>query len=218
MTGVVELINIEIEKQSLLKHPFYQMWSEGKLNANHLQGYSKEYFNLVQAVPEFVRNIRGLTNDASLEGMLAQNLREESDHVEAWMKFAISLGVSRDELLNHRSARKTREAVLALNSLTRLSLEEAAAAMYAYESELPKISTSKINGLMKYYGIDNSDATSYFEIHKEADIRHAGMWRDILETVSSDKIDSVFDAGFKSLEAQNRLLDSIQERYVGQYC
>ncbi len=218
MTGVVERINIEIEKQSLLKHPFYQMWSEGKLNTNHLQGYSKEYFHLVQAVPEFVRNIRGLTNDASLEGMLAQNFREESDHVEAWVKFAISLGVSRDELLNHQSACKTREAVLALNSLTRLSLEEAAAAMYAYESELPKISTSKINGLMKYYGIDNSDATSYFEIHKEADIRHAGMWRDILETVSSDKVESVFHAGFKSLEAQNRLLDSIQERYVGQYC
>jgi pyrroloquinoline-quinone synthase len=218
MTGVVERINIEIEKQSLLKHPFYQMWSEGKLTANHLQGYSKEYFQLVKAVPEFVRNIHGLTNDPSLEGELAQNFKEESDHVEAWMKFAISLGVSRDELLNHASTCKTREAVLALNTLTKLSFEEAAAAMYAYESELPKISTSKINGLMKYYGIDNSDATSYFEIHKEADIRHAGMWRGILETVCSDKIESVFDAGFKSLGAQNKLLDSIQEKYVGRYC
>ena len=218
MTGVVERINIEIEKQSLLKHPFYQMWSEGKLTANHLQGYSKEYFQLVKAVPEFVRNIHGLTNDPSLEGELAQNFKEESDHVEAWMKFAISLGVSRDELLNHASTCKTREAVLALNTLTKLSFEEAAAAMYAYESELPKISTSKINGLMKYYGIDNSDATSYFEIHKVADIRHAGMWRGILETVCSDKIESVFDAGFKSLGAQNKLLDSIQEKYVGRYC
>lgn len=218
MTGVVERINVEIEKQSLLKHPFYQMWSEGKLTANHLQGYSKEYFELVKAVPEFVRNIHGLTNDPFLEGELAQNFREESDHVDAWMKFAISLGVSRDELLNHVSTSKTRDAVLALNSLTKLSFEEAAAAMYAYESELPKISTSKINGLMKYYGIDNSDATRYFEIHKEADIRHAGMWRSILETVSSDKMESVFDAGFNSLGAQNKLLDSIQEKYVGLYC
>jgi pyrroloquinoline-quinone synthase len=218
MTGVVERLNLEIEKQSLLKHPFYQMWSEGKLTANHLQGYSKEYFELVKAVPEFVRNIQGLANDPSLEGELAQNFREESDHVNAWMKFAISLGVSRDELLNHVSASKTREAVLALNGLTKLSFEEAAAAMYAYESELPKISTSKINGLMKYYGIDNSDATSYFEIHKEADVRHAGMWRSILENVSSDKIESVFDAGFNSLWAQNKLLDSVHEKYVDLYC
>ena len=83
---------------------------------------------------------------------------------------------------------------------------------------MPKISTSKINGLTEYYGIDNSDATSYFEIHKEADIRHAGMWRSILENVSSDKIESVFDAGFNSLRAQNKLLDSVQEKYVDLYC
>jgi pyrroloquinoline-quinone synthase len=70
---------------------------------------------------------------------------------------------------------------------------------------------------MKYYGIDNSDATNYFEIHKEADIRHAGMWRNILENVSSYKIESVFDAGFNSLGAQNKLLDSVQETYVDRY-
>src|SRR5713226_4941895 len=139
MTGVVERIDIEIEKQSLLKHPFYQMWSEGKLTADHLQGYIKEYFQLVIAVPEFVRNIQGLTNDSSLESELA--------HIEAWMRFAISMGVSREKLLNYAPTCKTTEAVLTLNSLTKLSFEEAAAAMYGYEKELPKISTSKINGL-----------------------------------------------------------------------
>lgn len=216
MTDVVERIDNEIEKQSLLKHPFYRMWSEGKLTATHLQGYSKEYLQLVKAVPEFVQNISCLTNDSSTRCELSQNFMEESDHVEAWMKFAISLGVSRAELLNHTSTCKTTEAIFILHSITKFSLEEAAAAMYAYEKELPKISISKINGLMKYYGIDNSDAISYFEIHKEADIRHAGMWRNILETVSLDKIKSVFDAGLKSLGAQNKLLDSIYEKYVSQ--
>jgi pyrroloquinoline-quinone synthase len=218
MTGVVERIDIEIEKQSLLKHPFYQMWSEGKLTADHLQGYIKEYFQLVITVPEFVRNIQGLTNDSSLETELAHHFEEESDHIEAWMRFAISMGVSRDKLLNHAPTRKTTEAVLALNSLTKLSFEEAAAAMYGYEKELPKISTSKINGLKKYYGIVNSDATNYFEIHEEADIRHARLWMNILKNVSTDDTDSVFEAGVKSLSAQNKLLDSIQEKYVGQYC
>jgi pyrroloquinoline-quinone synthase len=218
MTGVVERIDIEIEKQSLLKHPFYQMWSEGKLTADHLQGYIKEYFQLVITVPEFVRNIQGLTNDSSLETELDHHFEEESDHIEAWMRFAISMGVSRDKLLNHAPTRKTREAVLALNSLTKLSFEEAAAAMYGYEKELPKISTSKINGLKKYYGIVNSDTTNYFEIHEEADIRHARLWMNILKNVSSDDTESVFEAGVKSLSAQNKLLDSIQEKYVGQNC
>jgi pyrroloquinoline-quinone synthase len=218
MTGVVERIDTEIEKQSLLKHPFYQMWSEGKLTADHLQGYIKEYFQLVITVPEFVRNIQGLTNDSSLETELDHHFEEESDHIEAWMRFAISMGVSRDKLLNHAPTRKTTEAVLALNSLTKLSFEEAAAAMYGYEKELPKISTSKINGLKKYYGIVNSDTTNYFEIHEEADIRHARLWMNILKNVSSDDTESVFEAGVKSLSAQNKLLDSIQEKYVGQNC
>ena len=128
------------------------------------------------------------------------------------------MGVSRDKLLNHAPTRKTTEAVLALNSLTKLSFEEAAAAMYGYEKELPKISTSKINGLKKYYGIVNSDATNYFEIHEEADIRHARLWMNILKNVSTDDTESVFEAGVKSLSAQNKLLDSIQEKYVGQNC
>jgi len=218
MTGVVERIDIEIDKQSLLKHPFYQMWSEGKLTTDHLQGYIKEYFQLVIAVPEFVRNIQGLTKDSSLETELAHHFKEESDHIEPWMRFAISMGVSRDELLNYAPTCKTTEAVLTLNSLTKLSFEEAAAAMYGYEKELPKISTSKINGLKKYYGIENSDATNYFEIHEEADIRHARLWMNILKSVSNDDTESVFEAGVKSLSAQNKLLDSIQEKYVGQYC
>jgi pyrroloquinoline-quinone synthase len=218
MTGVVERIDIEIEKQSLLKHPFYRMWSEGKLTSNHLQGYAKEYFHIVRQVPEFVRNIYGLTNDSSLESELAQNFKEESDHIEAWMRFALSMGVSRDELLSYTPTCKTIEAVRTLISLTKLSFEEAAAAMYGYEKELPRISRSKIDGLKKYYGIDNADATRYFEIHEEADIRHAGLWTNILKNVSPDMTQSVFVAGFKSLRAQNKLLDSIQEKYVGQYC
>ena len=215
MTGVVERIDIEIEKQSLLKHPFYQMWSEGKLTADHLQGYIKEYFQLVIAVPEFVRNIQDLTNDSSLETELAHHFQEESDHIEAWMRLAISMGISRDKLLSYAPTCKTTEAVLTLNSLTKLSFEEAAAAMYGYEKELPKISTSKINGLKKYYGIENNDATNYFEIHEEADIRHASLWRNILQNIPAGNEEPSFNAAGVSLDAQNKLLDSVQEKYVG---
>jgi len=34
---IVQRIDTEIERRSLLKHSFYQMWSEGKLTIDHLQ-------------------------------------------------------------------------------------------------------------------------------------------------------------------------------------
>ncbi len=51
MLDVINQINAEIEKNSLLKHKFYQMWQEGKLTLDHLAGYSKEYYQLVKNVP-----------------------------------------------------------------------------------------------------------------------------------------------------------------------
>jgi len=53
-------IDAEIEKRSLLKHPFYRKWSEGKLTKENLAGYSMEYFQLVKVVPTLVSNVAAL--------------------------------------------------------------------------------------------------------------------------------------------------------------
>jgi pyrroloquinoline-quinone synthase len=218
MTTVLEQLDLEIEKKSLLKHPFYLMWTRGQLTQDHLRGYTKEYFHLVKAVPEFIMNIYDHTDSLVLQHELAQNIKEESDHIEPWIRFAGSLGVSRKSLVKHTPAPKTIEAVSCLDSLTRKSLEEAASTMYGYEKELPKISSSKIRGMREYYGMDSFDSTRYFEIHEEADIRHARLWMKILKDISMSKANLVFEAEVKSLEAQNYLLDSIYERYIEQHC
>ena len=57
------MIDKEIQNRSLLKHPFYQMWSKGELNLNDLQGYSKEYFSMVKTIPKMVGKIEKLTSD-----------------------------------------------------------------------------------------------------------------------------------------------------------
>jgi pyrroloquinoline-quinone synthase len=92
--------------------------------------------------------------------------------------------------------------------------------MYAFEAELPKISRSKIDGLVKFYNVTgNKDALNYFEIHEEADVRHAQVWRDILSALPAEKREKAFAAAVESLKAQNLLLDSVQEKYVGSmYC
>ena len=211
---LIERIDYEIEKHSLLKHVFYQMWSEGKLTINHLQGYSKEYFQLVKVVPKFVENIFNVIADPSLKRAVGQNLKEESEHIEPWIMFSTAIGVQRSDLASYKGENETNMAVSTLFQLTERSLEEAVAAMYAYEKELPKISRSKIDGLKKFYGMQSNEATKYLEIHEEVDVRHSEVWKNILKTIPEEKQERALNAAISSLEAQNKLLDSVQKNYV----
>ena len=211
MDNVVQRIHSEIEKRSLLKHSFYKMWSEGKLTIDHLQGYSKEYFQLVKIVPKFVESVAEARGNPDT---LTNNAREEAEHIDLWVRFATALGVSRSDLVSYGGSEKTKEAVAKLMGLADLEFEEAVAAMYAYEMELPKISRSKIDGLKKLYGMDSEDATKYFEIHEEADVRHAQAWREILQRIPLERHEAAINAAIKSLQAQNMLLDSVYEKYV----
>jgi pyrroloquinoline-quinone synthase len=211
---LIERIDYEIEKHSLLKHVFYQMWSEGKLTINHLQGYSKEYFQLVKVVPKFVENIFNVITDPSLKRAIGQNLKEESEHIEPWIMFSTAMGVQRNDLTSYKGENETNMAVSTLSQLTERSLEEAVAAMYAYEKELPKISRSKIDGLKKFYGVQSNEATKYLEIHEEVDLRHSEVWKNILKTIPEEKQERALNAAISSLEAQNKLLDSVQKKYV----
>ena len=55
------------------------MWLQGKLTTiKHLQGYSKEYFQLVKIVRTFVESIFKLIEDSSLKRVVGLNLKEES--------------------------------------------------------------------------------------------------------------------------------------------
>lgn len=211
MNSLVKKIDELIEQKSLLKHPFYQMWSDGKLSMDSLAGYSKEYFQMVKAVPSFVDTITKFAPEALIEE-IRSNRAEESEHIQPWTDFAVSLGVQRDEIDNYTGLEKTNQAVSEL-SQTITSLEAGAAAMYAFEKEIPKISHTKLEGLEKFYNITSDDATQYFRLHMEADIRHAATWQNILENIPEEKHAALIEVAEKSLSAQNHLLDSCYESY-----
>lgn len=210
---VITRIDEEIEKRSLLKHPFYKAWSAGGLTLDQLSGYSREYFQLVKAVPQLVSNLGSFT-DAGPRMMtqIQGNLAEERSHIEPWVRFAGSLGVKRTDLEGYEGASGALKAVGALDTLTRLSFYEGVAAMYAYEKQLPEISRSKIDGLKKHYGIEGGDGTKYFELHEEADVRHAALWREMLASGAVNE-GQIVDAAVGSLVAQNSLLDAVVEKY-----
>ncbi|MGI0025429.1 MAG: iron-containing redox enzyme family protein, partial [Nitrososphaera sp.] len=205
---IIQRIDSEIEKRSLLKHPFYQMWSEGKLTIDHLKGYSKEYFQLVKAVPGIVENVASAFPSNQ---DIATNAKEETDHVAPWVRFASALGVSPEELIGYKGDQKSNAAVEMIRNLSSASFEEAVAAMYAYEVELPNISRTKIDGLKKFYQMDSKDALEYFEIHKVADVRHAQVWREIILAIPENRQEGPINAAVEYLKAQNLLLDSVQE-------
>ena len=212
-SSLVLQIDEEIEKKSLLKHPFYEMWTRGELTRDHLRGYSLEYFQLVKAVPGMVKNLEEKSG-SGLKESIKENQREESEHVQLWAKFAHTLGISNTDLMGYLGTQGTVLAVDEMRLLTRSSLGTGVAAMYAYERDLPKISTTKIRGLKEFYGKDDPAALEYFQEHEVADIRHAAVWRKILEDMGSDETENLRSAAISSLTSQNKLLDSVMEKYV----
>ena len=219
---LIKTIENEISNRSLLHHQFYTLWNEGKLTLNHLRGYSKEYFQLVKTVPELVHNIyNNLENCGDhYYKAIKQTQIEESDHIEPWIKFALSLGLEKKELVEYAGNKEVNMAIENLKKLSRSSLVEGASTMYAFEKELPQISKTKIEGLQKFYDISKDDAITYFKIHEIADIEHANLWktiildREINKTNDEKTTKLILRASVNSLVAQNQLLDSVYNTYV----
>jgi pyrroloquinoline-quinone synthase len=208
--SLIQRIDEIIEARSLLKHPFYQMWSDGKLTQESLAGYSKEYFQLVKAVPKFMTPIIEKAPN-SVIAELTENQQEESDHIKPWISFAGELGISEDELISYSGSDKTQKAVFDLTELMN-TFDGGACAMYAFEKEIPKISQTKLDGLSEFYKITSDEATEYFKLHTEADIRHTASWRNILEKSNVDA-SNLIEIAEKSVSAQNLLLDSCYDQY-----
>ena len=89
------------------------------------------------------------------------------------------------------------------------STAEGLAALYAYESQIPAICESKIDGLKKHYGFTDPKHYEYFSVHIEADREHSAAEREML----SAQIDS---HNFESVkESVNRALDALWEMLSG---
>ena len=210
MSELIKKIDQIIEDNTLLNHPFYEMWSEGKLEFQSLVGYSKEYYQLAKQVPKFMEPIVDMA-PSDVKSELISNMNEESEHIRLWENFAFSMGITKDDLTSYEGLKKTNDAVNNLASLMK-SYDEGACAMYSFEKEIPKISKTKVEGLKNFYGLDSKDSIEYFEEHMSADIRHAASWEKIINS-SSKNHDELLKIAKKSVDAQNLLLDSCYEAY-----
>ncbi|MCU0329509.1 MAG: CADD family putative folate metabolism protein [Candidatus Kapabacteria bacterium] len=205
-----------VSERHMLQHPFYIMWNDGQLTIDMLREYAAEYYHQVHFFPTYVSATHANCDDMEVRQMLLENLIEEehgvNNHPELWRRFAETVGVSREELASRRFLPHTRASVSILKELARRdNPAEGLAALYAYESQIPEISTTKIDGLKKWYNLDTPNALEFFAVHEHADEIHRTVTREALVKMcqSTEQKQAALDAAREAADAFNLLLDGV---------
>jgi len=95
------------------------------------------------------------------------------------------------------------------------STAEGLAALYAYESQIPAICESKIDGLKKHYGFTDPKGYEYFSVHIEADKEHSAAEREMLSTyVDNQNINNVRASVQRVLDALWEMLSGVCRRHA----
>ncbi len=215
-----ELLDAVME-YSMLKHPFYQAWSAGKLSQAVLAEYAKQYYAHVRAFPTYVSAVHSRCEDVETRQMLLENLIEEErgaeNHPELWLRFAESLGVAREDVKNAELLASTKASVATLKSLTQATdYREGLAALLGYESQIPEVAKTKREGLKSFYGIDEERAVSFFRVHESIDILHQQVERDVLaeKCETEGEKNRAITSARESAKALWAFLDGVSAAYL----
>ena len=175
-----------VMEYSMLKHPFYVAWTEGKLSKSVLAEYARQYYAHVRAFPTYVSGVHSRCDEVSIRQQLLENLieeeRGEENHPELWLRFAEALGVAREDVRAAELLPSTKDSVRSFQSLTQSAdYREGLAALLAYESQIPEVAQTKREGLKNFYGIEDERAVAFFRVHESIDILHQQVEMQILE-------------------------------------
>lgn len=181
-----EQLDARIAKYDLLCHPFYQAWAAGQLSREDLREYGFEYFHHVEAFPFYLHEFALRADEDGLRRAVLRNRDEEAGanesrpHAELWLDFVEGMGGQRSSRRGRRIPEMKR-LVSWFDQVARQGApEEALAAFYAYESQVPRVASEKARGLREMYAADKKTC-AYFTLHTTADVYHARAWRNQLE-------------------------------------
>jgi len=214
MKNHLDEIDNNIEAKHLLKHPFYLAWTRGELSNEALADYARQYYHHVRAFPTYLSAVHAKCENEATRKQLLNNLIDEEagspNHPELWLHFADGLGVAQDNAKNAEKWPETKKLIETFRSICRDgSTAEGLAALYAYESQIPAICESKIDGLKKHYGFNKPEHYQYFSVHIEADREHSAAERRMLDAYLNEQ-------NFESVKRSvNRVLDALWEMLSG---
>lgn len=211
MNEHLDRIDNDIADKHLLKHPFYLAWARGELSKEALTDYAQQYYHHVAAFPTYLSAVHAKCDDQPIRKQILSNLIDEEagspNHPELWKQFAEALGIQDFET---EKQPETTNLIETFRSVCgNESTAEGLAALYAYESQIPAICESKIDGLKKYYGFNDPKGYEYFSVHIEADKEHSATEREML----SARVDNQNAASVRA--SVNRVLDALWEMLSG---
>jgi pyrroloquinoline-quinone synthase len=215
-SAVVVALDALTAEMHLLKHPFYQEWNAGTLSLERLRNYAIQYYSHVAAFPRYLSAIHSRCDDLETRQELLENLIEEErgneNHPELWLRFAAALGVARENVTAAEPIDAARALTDTYIHLTRdQPLPAALASLYVYESQIPAVAATKIDGLRRFYGITDPEGLRFFSVHREADLDHAQAVAKMLTRHCSNKEDSriALAGATDALAAVWSLLDAV---------
>jgi pyrroloquinoline-quinone synthase len=214
MNQYLDKIDNDIAEKHMLKHPFYLAWTRGELSREALADYAKQYYHHVAAFPTYLSAVHANCDDQATRKQLLNNLIDEEagspNHPELWKEFAHGLGLEDVDLEQTEKQRETKKLIDTFRSVCgQGSTAEGLGALYAYESQIPPICESKIDGLKKHYGFTKPKHYEYFTVHIEADREHSAAEREMLSRYIDNR-------NFESVKASvNRVLDALWQMLSG---
>jgi len=220
MNSILDRIDAQIAARHLLTHPFYLAWTRGELSRETLADYSGQYYKHVAAFPTYLSALHSRCDDQLTRRHILQNLIDEEagdpNHPQLWRNFAASLGVSSDQLDQIESWPETTELVATFRSLcSEGDVAQSLAALYAYESQIPAVSESKIDGLVRHYHFTDPESYRYFTVHIEADKEHSAVERKLLaENIRPENQECLSVAVDRALIALWELLSGVCRRHA----
>jgi pyrroloquinoline-quinone synthase len=218
-------LDARIGKYDLLCHPFYKAWSAGELTRDDLREYAQDYYHHVEAFPSYLAAFGMRLEEGELRRAVLANMcdergvdgrsgRDSMPHSELWLDFAEGMGSSRN-LEGHTPVPEIRQLIRHFHQVAREGTpEEALAAFYTYESQVPRIAKEKERGLREMYGADDKTC-GYFSLHATADVYHSNVWRKQLEkriTAAPATAHAALDAAENAARMLWKALDGIDAR------
>jgi pyrroloquinoline-quinone synthase len=226
-TQFFEQLEASIARYDLLSHPFYRAWAAGELTREDLREYARHYYHHVEAFPCYLAELALRLDEGELRRAVLANMCDEKGaaggsgkdsgphsgpHSELWLDFAEGMGARRD-MRWHLPVAEVRELVRYFHRVASEGTpEEALAAFYVYESQVPRVAKEKERGLRQMYGADDKTC-GYFALHATADIFHSNVWRKQLENriaANPETAQSTLDAAEKTAQLLWQALDGIE--------
>jgi len=215
----LKALDARIAQKHLLTHPFYQAWARGELTPPALQDYATQYYHHVAAFPTYLSALHSRMEDAAARRMILQNLVDEEGtdptHPELWLRFAEAVGAPRSRVLQARPWPEAADLVAIFrNACSSGDPVDGLAALYAYESQIPAVARTKIEGLRRFYGVAGNDGVAYFRVHITADEQHAAAERTLLAGLMAGRNEAGVPASADAvLDALWNLLSGVCARH-----